>query len=428
MRIKDKAVLIVKQTLKRKKTVLVFLLSAVLYSTVSHSSPWVEAQDPMLRSNIQLLSDSGLLTSATNSYPFRWVQISDELLAINRTELTLEQALAYRYVKHSYDTARLTDYGNQFTTFISSDNKTSSGFGDTTRGQWNISALKEITDKQFSMRISAGYHKNQQGEDEYNFNDSYFALGSSNWQLSISNVERWWGHGWANSLSFSQQDEPMETLGVAYLGDGNLLPANLWIESFIGLVDSSNKQNNFNDDYVWSSRVAGKISIIEFGAGYQLLNQSRQYQTTVDAKVALPEIVNIYSSFYGSLSFDNHTYIGRTLIGWDAQTLLSNQLIRFYIEQVSNDEKPLNNGVQHSGFIHQEENVTLGAHLLLSNDHQLSIQMQEFTDVVDSKVEAKQQITYALPALSGMATLGLSNEIESGKNDLVGWLSWDYRF
>lgn len=417
-----------KQTLKRKQTVLASTLSVALYSTISQASPWVEAQDPILRSNIQLLSDSGLLNSATNSYPFRWVQISNDLLAINRENLTLEQSLAYRYVKHNYDAARTSGNRNQFTSFISSENKASSGFGDINRGHWDVSASKEITDKQFSMRIAVGYDKNQQTEDEYHFNNSYFALGDSNWQFSVSNIERWWGHGWANSLSFSQQEEPMETVGIAYLSDGEFLPNNLWVESFIGLVDTPEYHGSSDDDYVWSSRIAGKIHIVEFGLGYQLLNQSRQYQTTMDAKIALPEIAKVYTSFYGSLSLDNQTDIGRTLIGWDAQTLLNNQLVRFYIEQVSNDEKPLKNGVQHSGFVHQEENLTLGAHLLLSNDHQLSFQIQEFTNPNDSGLESTQQITYVLPALSGMATLGFSNNVESEKNDLIGWVNWDYRF
>jgi len=418
----------VKQTLKIKKTVLSSILSVALYSSISHASPWVEAQDPILRSNIQLLSDSGLLSSATNTYPFRWVQISDDLLAIDRTDLTVEQSLAYRYVKHSYDAARTSGNRNQFTSFISSENKSSSGFGDGLRGQWNASALKEITDKQFSMRISVGYHKNQQDEKEYNFANSYFALGDSNWQFSVSNVERWWGHGWANSLSLSQKEAPLETVGIAYLSDGKLLPDNLWVESFIGRLDSSKHNASFEDDYIWSNRVSGKISIVELGASYQLLNRSNQYQTTVDAKIALPEFENVYSSFYGSISLDNQTDIGRTLIGWDAQTLLNGQLLRFYIEQLSNNEEAVAIEQGDTRFYHQEENLTLGAHVLLSNDHQISLQIQEFTELADSELESTQQATYALPVLSGMATLGVSYNVEVEKKDLIGWMNWDYRF
>lgn len=419
-----------KSFLKKKSIVIVSLFSVGSPSMLSYASPWVEAQDPILRSNIQLLSDSGLLSSATSSYPFRWVQISDDLLAIDRSLLTLEESLAYRYVKHSYDAARTNGNRNQFTSFISSENKSSSGFGDDFRGQWNVSALKEITDKQFSMRISVGYHKNQQDKKEYNFANSYFALGSNNWQFSVSNVERWWGHGWANSLSLSQKEAPLETVGIAYLSDGAVLPDNLWIESFIGRIDTSkyNASFDFDDDYIWSSRVSGKVSIVEFGVSYQLLNQSREYQTTIDAKVALPEIKEVYSGFYGSISLDNQTDIGRTLIGWDAQTLFKGQLFRFYIEQLSNNEDAFATGQGDTRFYHQEENLTLGAHMFFSNDHQLSLQIQEFAELVDSGIESTQQATYALPVFSGRATLGISHNVEAEKKDLIGWMNWDYRF
>jgi hypothetical protein len=45
----------------------------------SFSSPWLEAADPFLRSDVVLLSDAGLLNSSVNHYPLRWATIGDDL-------------------------------------------------------------------------------------------------------------------------------------------------------------------------------------------------------------------------------------------------------------------------------------------------------------------------------------------------------------
>ena len=61
----------------------VFLPSISMLFAVSaaslHASPWVEADDAYLKSNIQLLADAGVIRSPVQTYPLPWHAIARDL-------------------------------------------------------------------------------------------------------------------------------------------------------------------------------------------------------------------------------------------------------------------------------------------------------------------------------------------------------------
>lgn len=46
-------------------------------NTYVYSSPWIEANDPFLRSSMLALSDGGVLNGVTSTFPLRWSSIAD---------------------------------------------------------------------------------------------------------------------------------------------------------------------------------------------------------------------------------------------------------------------------------------------------------------------------------------------------------------
>src|SRR5574344_1901940 len=86
-----------------------YLWTAVgLFSCVSaQASPWIEANDPYLRSDLQLLADSGLLLRPFNAFPVRWSLLADQFAKLDPSAMTPAQLQAYRSVQYRLDSERL---------------------------------------------------------------------------------------------------------------------------------------------------------------------------------------------------------------------------------------------------------------------------------------------------------------------------------
>ena len=67
-----------------------YLWTAVgLFSCSSvQASPWIEANDPYLRSDLQLLADSGLLLVPLNAFPVRWSLLADQFAKLDPSAMT----------------------------------------------------------------------------------------------------------------------------------------------------------------------------------------------------------------------------------------------------------------------------------------------------------------------------------------------------
>lgn len=71
------------------------LMLLTLSPVFSFASPWIEADDVLLRAHLQALVDGCLLSSSMNTYPMRWNMISSELEAIDINLLPSNLVLSY---------------------------------------------------------------------------------------------------------------------------------------------------------------------------------------------------------------------------------------------------------------------------------------------------------------------------------------------
>ncbi len=162
------------------------------------ASPWIEANDPYLRSDLQFLADTGVITVPTNSFPVRWSLIVDQFSQIEIATLTPAQLLAFRHVQFMLDSARLGRGRSHLTMDVANQSQAyPSGFAGNFRNKYQILASQEITERAFSMRLSSGYRDAQDSSDRLSFDDSYFAVAKDDFSISIGWMERWWGAGLA---------------------------------------------------------------------------------------------------------------------------------------------------------------------------------------------------------------------------------------
>ncbi|AZL83739.1 hypothetical protein EIJ81_02840 [Aliivibrio salmonicida] len=111
------------------------LFGYYLYGNASNGIPWLEANDPFLRSSLQVLSDSGVISSPTNQYPLRWSLFGDDIIN-NDTSHDLSVTLAQREVRYSMNSAKL-NRGQSSAKFVASNEEApSTGFGQFSKDKW----------------------------------------------------------------------------------------------------------------------------------------------------------------------------------------------------------------------------------------------------------------------------------------------------
>ncbi|KAB2823533.1 capsule assembly Wzi family protein [Aliivibrio finisterrensis] len=426
-------------------TALACCLSSLLVTPSAVASPWLEANDPFLRSSLVILSDSGVISSPTNQYPLRWSLFGDDITN-NEVSHDVSVALAQREVRYSMNSAKL-NRGQSSTKFVASNEEApSTGFGQFSKDKWGASASYEYLDTSYAFRVTTGY-SSYQGEEEIRWDDSYLSLNLGAWLFSIGTLDRWWGQGWQHNLILGSYAKAAPDISVSYIGQNKLF--GVWnIETLVAKPDDA----EFN--YHNATRFVSKpFSFFEYGLTYQVwfdnTNSSRSddniKQAAVDAKLTLPSInvsnygdesqTKVYHSVYAELaSTEDTTELGALLLGWSGSVNIEGQTVRLVLEsqQSTSEHKALFNA---NSTYDMDNSYSVALYVQMSNDHNVSLsyQQSEWNDT-QSRHHSQSNTTqanYRLPAASGMVHLGLGyTQMNTTTSDdqINASLGYEFRF
>lgn len=417
------------------------------------ASPWVEADDSYLRSDLQFLADSGVLTVPTNSFPVRWSLVSDQFSQLDVSRLTPAQFLAFRHVQYMLDSARL-GRGRSHLTMEAANQPQSypSGFAGNIRNQYQISASHEITERAFSMRLSSGYRDAQDSSDSVSFDGSYFAVAKDDFSISLGWMERWWGPGWQHALGFSQSSEPIPALAVSYLNPTTPLLGSLWFEGLLGKQD-----NGQSDDYLAATRLAFKPdSWLQAGLSQKswwggdaqknkaeeafsaLLADSNSTLFTADLRLSAPLPAGGAGGVYGEKAWLAGDAADYWMTGVDAQWLINKQVVRFVIEYVSRLGESRSRDAEYQQLWTQRyrpavdaepgSRLSIGQYWQFNNDQQLSffVHQQQY-DGSDNVWLASARYQFA--AFKGRVTLVADkDEVINDHHQYTFGTRYEYRF
>ncbi len=444
-----------KRSLTPIATALACCFSSVLVTPSAMASPWLEANDPFLRSSLLLLSDSGVIASPTNQYPLRWSLFGDDITN-NDVSHDLSVTQAQRELRYSMNSAKL-NRGQRSAKFIASNEEApSTGFGQFSKDKWGASASYEYLDTSYAFRVTTGY-SSYQGEEEIRWDDSYLSLNLGAWLFSIGTLDRWWGQGWQHNLILGSYAKAAPDISASYNGQNKLL--GVWnIETFIA------KPDNAEFNYHNATRLVSKpFSFFEYGLTYQVWFDSNNSsdsgdstkQAAVDAKVTLPSInfsnddadnqTKLYHSVYAEFaSTEDTTELGALLLGWSGSVNIEGQTVRLVLEsQQSTSEHEASFNANTKGYPSTHLSVanttydidnsySVALYVQMSNDHNVSLsyQQSEWNDTQNSQ-STTTQAHYRLPAASGMVHLGLGytqTKTTTSDDQINASLGYEFRF
>ena len=426
------------------------VLSCGFCSLAASASPWVEADDPFLRSDLQYLADRGLIRVPLNTFPVRWSLLADQFSRLDPASLNSAEQSAYRHVQYRLDSERLGRGRSHLTLSWANDADVGqNGFGGSEHTEYGIRASHEIMENQFAMRLSSGYRQAVDSSDRWHFEDSYLAFGARDFTLSLGWLSRWWGPGWQQAFGFGQQAVSVPGLSLSYQHPTAGWLGSFWAETLMGKQD-----NQVDADYLWASRVALRPkSWLQLGSSYKqwlggedtLPGQSAASEQgngmwTLDMRLSAPLPWEGAGGLYGEYSHDRQTSVDYQLMGLDANWLLGRESLRLVAEvQESDPESTTDADLStqplwlHKGNAIVDavdgKRVSLGGYLQLHNDHTLSAFVHQNSP---AKAERYQTLVaqYQLPVLAGRVTGNLTGSEDNAPtaDRLSGGVVYEYRF
>jgi hypothetical protein len=195
-------------------SLLAFGLGSVLTVTAS-AEPWMSPGDVRLRHDLQQLSDRGLLSGPTLSWPIGWSQVARELGKLDTAALSAgERTTVERLRARAAREMRTGDVSLRATLSGAVDPTQLRTFEATPREEGEATLSADWLGQRFAWKLSATVVADPDDDRELRPDGSYLEMSLGNWMVSAGYLDRWWGPGWQGSLILSNNARPMPSIAL----------------------------------------------------------------------------------------------------------------------------------------------------------------------------------------------------------------------
>jgi hypothetical protein len=183
------------------------------------ASPSIPAGNAVLRADIQLLADHGVIEGPVTTWPLAWGAIRAD---IGNADLAALPAHVQRALARVRDTDRTEAAGSgiHYRAAISAAGEPSRirSFADTPRESGEIGAGVSWSGDRLSMSLQGQLVTSPDDGEKYRYDGSLVAVALGNFTIAASTLDRWWGPGWDGSLVLSSNARPIPALTLARNG------------------------------------------------------------------------------------------------------------------------------------------------------------------------------------------------------------------
>jgi hypothetical protein len=403
-----------------EKLIQIFLVVIFVVTASSISaSPWLESDDAYLRSDLQLLADTGIITMPVNTFPLPWREISEQIKIASPSKLTKNNRQAYAHVLFKINAAK-KGYGSHFLKLKASQKNMPSSFGQENDVEWGAFSNIEIDESRFSMRVSSNYAQyHDKSDPQFNFDNSYFAVTTGKTNFFFNTQPQWWSPSWVQSLSAEYRVHPAYELGGERTFINLPLLGDVYFKSGINQLRS-------DDDwkYSWRSRLSLRpvnefelsFSYFDFNDAQNSDAQDNSNQWSMDSRLSLMPIIDLPLAVYmQQIIDDSQAESFEYLLGSDYSLLVSGTQMRFVLEYHHSEEDDIN-----------EKRYSFGSYVQMRNDHQWQLFLHH-----NSRDDVENQLagSYRFLFYKGMLSLSLLLSDTDDDSDKVNTgLAWELRF
>jgi len=237
-----------------------FVLTLPLVCSIPVTAePWKAPGDPRLRSDLQLLDDSGAIDIPLTSWPLSWGDINRSLANVDKASLS-ESALAAfdRLERQAGWNTAIEEPGFRIGASAASNPRIVRSFENTPREEGELSAGMLWVGERVALSLNASLVSNPFDDDEFRPDGTYIGLALGNWMLSAGWQERWWGPGRDGSLILSSNARPMPAFAIQR---NNSMPFENKLLSWIGPWSLATFMGQLDDQRVMSDALLFGVRI-----------------------------------------------------------------------------------------------------------------------------------------------------------------------
>ena len=189
--------------------ILVFIALVCLSYKPAFSEPWLSPGDILVRSDLQLLADEGLLKVPLNTWPISLANVDASLVGVNVSQENPLVARALQRIRGRLNNeSRTNEVVVRSYVGVSSKPGTVRTFEYTPREESEVGGAISWMGRRFAIKAQGTRVWNPLDKDSFRPDGSYIGAVVGNWMLAAGYPERWWGPGWDGSLILSTNARP----------------------------------------------------------------------------------------------------------------------------------------------------------------------------------------------------------------------------
>lgn len=191
------------------------LAVVLMLPVAAGADPWAPPGDLILRHDVQLLADAGIIRSPVTTWPISWATLDADVAEADISQINALPAIQRAAFQRVRDRIRANKglSGIQPNAEISArtDDFWLRTFEDTPREQGEIRAGASWMGNWFAVRAQGSYIGDPEEPDNqhWRMDGSYAAVTFANQILSAGAIDRWWGPSWDNTLIYSSAARPI---------------------------------------------------------------------------------------------------------------------------------------------------------------------------------------------------------------------------
>ncbi len=189
---------------------LLLFMFILLSSQSQHvqASPWAIPGNLILRHDIQVLVDSGVINIPITTWPLAWGDIAYNLSKTEQ-EMTSFELASFQRIKEALLEEEIGGISANTSLRFAKNPDTITSFNDSVGARSEIEGESTYLGKNFAINL----HVNKQGGETL-FDESYIAVALGDYSISLGSKKNWWGPGWGGSLILSTNANPISGISI----------------------------------------------------------------------------------------------------------------------------------------------------------------------------------------------------------------------
>ena len=192
---------------RTKYLILFFLLCLPIKDALS--SPWVTPDDVLVKHDLQILTDAGLLNIPINTWPIAWGDVAYNLKVDDPKGLSTETLLSLQRIKQRLIDEQMGGISADAEIKVAKNPDQIMTFFDPASDKKLAGSTVSYMSK--NMAINLKFERTDTSEF---LDESHISLARGNYSVTLGSNKNWWGPGWMGSTVLSSNPKPIRGISI----------------------------------------------------------------------------------------------------------------------------------------------------------------------------------------------------------------------